>query len=93
MQTLNDSQLHELARKRVEFRSHLLVYCITNAALWVIWYLTGSGYPWPIWPLVGWGIGLLFHYLFDYRPTKLLSEEDEYQRLKKQVEEKQQLTH
>ena len=43
MQTLNDSQLHELAGKRVEFRSHLIVYCITNAAFWVIWFLTGSG--------------------------------------------------
>jgi len=93
MQTLNDSQLHELARKRVEFRSHLIVYCITNAAFWVIWFLTGSGYPWPIWPLVGWGIGLVFHYLFDYRPTKLLSEEEEYNKLKREIEQKQVLPH
>jgi hypothetical protein len=36
MQTPNDAQLHELARKRVEFRIHLTVYCVTNAALWMI---------------------------------------------------------
>ena len=45
MQQLSDSQLHELARKRVEFRRHLLVYFITNASLWIIWFLTGQGYP------------------------------------------------
>lgn len=87
MQTFTDSQLRELARKRVEFRIHFTVYCVTNAALWTIWWLTGEGYPWPIWPLVGWGIGLIFHYLFDYRSSRLLSEEDEYRRLKRKMEE------
>ena len=25
----------------------------------VIWAATGAGYFWPIWPLLGWGIGLM----------------------------------
>jgi hypothetical protein len=87
MRHLTDHQLHELARKRVEFRIHLLVYCVVIGFLWVIWYVTGASYKWPIWPMAGWGIGLLFHYLFEYRPNKMISEEEEYQRLKKQVEE------
>lgn len=93
MQTFSDSQLHEIARKRVEFRAHLIVYCVVNGALWILWYVTGQGYPWPLWPLIGWGIGLTFHYLFEYRPSRLLSEEEEYQKLKKQVEEKSGFNH
>lgn len=87
MQTFTDTQLRELARKRVEFRIHLIVYCVTNGALWMIWWFTGHGYPWPLWPLIGWGIGLIFHYLFDYRSSRLLSEEEEFQKLKKEMEE------
>lgn len=88
MQSLTDNQLREQARKRVEFRTHLIVYCITNAAFWIIWLFTGQGYPWPIWPMTGWGIGVLFHYMFDYRSSRILSEEEEYRKLKKEMEEK-----
>lgn len=88
MHTLTDTQLHELARKRVEFRSHLIVYVVIIGMLWTIWYLTGSGYMWPIWPMAGWGIGLIFHYLFEYRSSRFLSQEEEYNRLKKEMEEK-----
>ena len=86
MQSPTDTQLHELARKRVEFRSHLIVYAVINSVLWIIWVITGRGYPWPVWPMAGWGIGVLFHYLFDYRTSRFLSEEEEYQKLKKQME-------
>ena len=85
MQTLNDNQLHELAKKRVEFRVHLVVYAVVNVMLWAIWYMTGQGYIWPIWPTLGWGIGLIFHYLFEYRSSGVFSEEEEYNKLKKQM--------
>lgn len=83
MQTLTDKQLHEQARKRVEFRSHLVAYCVIIGLLWAIWALTSKGYPWPVWPMGGWGIGLLFHYLFEYHPSRFLSEEEEYKKLKR----------
>ena len=86
MQTITEKQLHELARKRVEFRSHLIVYAVVITALWLIWYFTYQGYMWPVWPMVGWGIGLVFHYIFEYRYNRMLSEEDEYLKLKKQME-------
>lgn len=88
MATISDNQLHELARKRVEFRTHLVVYLITNVFLWLIWYFTGQGYLWPIWPMAGWGIGLVFHYIFEYRSSRLFSEEEEYQKLKRELGEK-----
>jgi hypothetical protein len=31
------------------------------ALLWVIWLITGAGYPWPVWPMLGWGIGVAGH--------------------------------
>jgi hypothetical protein len=87
MQNLTENQLRELARKRVDFRRHLIVYFVVNAALWTIWYFTGDGYLWPIWPMVGWGVGVAFHYMFDYHSSTLLSEEEEFNRLKKHFEE------
>jgi len=33
-----------------------------NVALVCIWAATGAGYFWPIWPLIGWGIGVGAHY-------------------------------
>jgi hypothetical protein len=86
MQTPTDTQLRELARKRVDFRRHLIVYGIVNGALWMIWFVTGQGYLWPVWPMAGWGIGVLFHYIFDYRTSGFLSEEEEYTKLKKEIE-------
>ena len=82
MATYTDKQLHELAHKRVDFRRHLVVYCIIIGMLWLIWYLTGNGYPWPLWPMGGWAIGLIFHYMFEYRNPKFLSEEEEFNKLK-----------
>ena len=85
MQTLSENQLHELARKRVEFRRHLVVYFVIISILWMIWFLTGAGYIWPIWPMAGWGIGVIFHYLFEYRSSSFLSEEEEFKKLKREM--------
>lgn len=46
---------------RVAFLVHLLVYCSVMALLLVIWAGTGAGYFWPIWPALGWGVGLAAH--------------------------------
>lgn len=89
MQTLSDKQIHELARKRVDFRAHLVVYVVIIGVLWAVWLATGRGYPWPIWPMGGWAIGLIFHYLFEYRPSRLFSEEEEFEKLKRELEDKE----
>ena len=87
MQALTENQLRELAKKRVEFRAHLLVYVLVNSLLWIIWFVSGGGYPWPMWPLAGWGIGVMFQYLFDYRSSRFLSMDEEYKKLKRKMEE------
>ncbi len=91
MQPTSDSQLHEVARKRVDFRKHLITYLIINGLLWGIWFVTGAKYPWPVWPTAGWGIGLIFHYLFEYNPSRLLSEEEEFKKMKRKMEEEKNL--
>jgi signal transduction histidine kinase len=49
-------------RAAVGFEIHLLAYLGTMAMLGVINLMTTS-YPWCVWPMLGWGIGLFVHYL------------------------------
>lgn len=54
--------------KKVGFGIHLMNYVFVISGLWLIWALTGMGHPWPIYPTLGWGIGILGHYLGAGRP-------------------------
>lgn len=62
-----EEEIYRKARERVEekkgFYIHLLVYILVNIMLIIIWVVTGAGFPWFIFPLGGWGIGILFHFL------------------------------
>ena len=54
----------EAAVKRLkakqDFKTHVAAYLIVNTMLVVIWAVAGGGgYFWPIWPILGWGIGLV----------------------------------
>lgn len=53
----------ERARAKISFYIHLTIYVIVNVLLFCIWYITlgPSGFPWFIFPLFGWGIGLIVH--------------------------------
>jgi hypothetical protein len=46
-------------KKKSDFRIHLLIYVTVNAFLVVVWAMTGSGFFWPIFPIAGWGIGVV----------------------------------
>ena len=66
---MSEEQIYEQAKKRVEekqgFYIHLTVYIIVNIMLVLIWaFADGGEFPWFVFPLGGWGIGLLLHYLF-----------------------------
>lgn len=47
--------------KQLGFRIHRNVYVLVGVLMLAIWALTGAGYFWPVWPLAGWGIGVLSH--------------------------------
>jgi Domain of unknown function (DUF1707)/2TM domain len=49
------------AARRGGFRAHRNAYLLVAALLVGLWALSGGGYFWPVWPLLGWGIGLLSH--------------------------------
>jgi hypothetical protein len=49
-------------KKRREFHGHLLVYLLVNAFLVVIWAVVDvQGFFWPVFPIVGWGIGVVMN--------------------------------
>ena len=65
---MSEEEIYREARKRVEakkgFFIHLTVYIIINIMLVLIWaFPGGGGFPWFVFPLGGWGIGILFHFL------------------------------
>jgi fatty acid desaturase len=64
---MSEEEIYRQAMKRVEekkgFYVHFAVYIIVNIILVIIWAATGAGYPWFLFPLGGWGIGILFHFL------------------------------
>jgi len=47
--------------KRRAFYLHLAVYLAVQVSLVGIWALAGGGYPWFLFPILGWGIGLVAH--------------------------------
>ena len=56
--------------KKREFLQHLTVYVVVNGALTLIWlFTTPGGFFWPMFPLLGWGIGVIFHALDAYAPS------------------------
>ncbi len=60
------SNAYEEARKRVkkkkEFYSHLTSYLVMGVFFFVFNLLTAPGHWWFYWPMLGWGIGVAFHY-------------------------------
>ena len=48
-------------RKQRAFLVHLSIYAATNLFLIAVWALTGAGYPWFVFPLLGWGIAIVAH--------------------------------
>ena len=83
-----DQQLWAIARSRAKFKRSLGSYAIVIPFLWVIWFLTSQDkdinrIPWPIWPMLGWGIGLAIQYLKAYVIQVGSLEQREYDKLKK----------
>ena len=84
-QQQRDETLWQVARKRAAFKASFSAYVVVNLALVAIWYFTsGPGtYFWPIWPTLGWGIGIAFQYAGAYHTTRMFSAEEEYEKLKR----------
>jgi hypothetical protein len=75
--TVQTSDLRSLAIRRLhrkrEFIEHLAAYLIVNGMLVAIWLIIGLTadfwYPWPLFPIAGWGVGLAFHAWAAFGPS------------------------
>ena len=60
-----DTALRERALKRLkkrrDFKGHVLVYLLVNTFLVIVWAMTSAAFFWPIFPIVGWGIGVVMN--------------------------------
>jgi hypothetical protein len=69
------------------FYYHFVVYIVINVLLFVIWFFTFRGFPWFVFPLAGWGVGVFFHFLavfvFPGRGALERMTEREYEELKR----------
>ena len=86
MKRLTDDKMWEIAENRVGFRRHLVIYLVINILIIALWYFTSYRYGstagyWFIYPLLGWGIGLAFHYWGAYWDD-LGAVENEYKKIR-----------
>lgn len=91
MEAEQEKELWRLAKKRVNFKRHLAIYLVINTLFWCIWWFDkehkeSGEYPWPIWPMLGWGIGLAFEYVGAYVSNKPGAVQKEFEKLKKERE-------
>lgn len=58
---------------KLGFKIHFLVFLLVSPIIFIIWYLTDTTYPWPLWSTSAWAVGILFHYLgvFVFRKNKI----------------------
>lgn len=73
-QDLREEAVSRLKKKR-DFRAHVFMYVAVNAMLVVIWAVTGSGFFWPIFPILGWGVGVAAN-AWDVFGRKPISEDE-----------------
>ncbi|MEP6467766.1 MAG: 2TM domain-containing protein [Parafilimonas sp.] len=81
-----EDTLWKVAKKRAAFKWSFSAYVFVIFFLVCVWFFSsGAGsYFWPIWPIIGWGVGILFQYLAAYQGNNLFTAEQEYERLKNQ---------
>lgn len=77
----------KIAEEKIAFYVHLSAYIMVNLFLVVVWWFSGGSegiFPWFIFPLFGWGIGIVAHGVesFTAGSYKEKLAEKEYQKLK-----------
>ena len=88
---INEEELRKKAKAKAKEKSgfyiHFLIYILVNMFLFIQWYWItgGEGFPWVLTTTVGWGIGIVAHFIgvFVLDPYSEKLEEKEYQKLKK----------
>lgn len=71
---LRQQAIHRI-RARQHFYVHMMLLLGMGAFFVTLWARSGAPIFWPIWPLLGWGIGLAFHALHVFGWTGPIGEE------------------
>jgi 2TM domain len=63
--SMHDEDVRKPTKKRdahyIDIKAHGGAFIIVNAFLYVVWKLSNVDYPWPLWVVTGWGLGLAGH--------------------------------
>ena len=86
----NDQEKYEfakkLAKRKIVFFRHLIIYVVVISLLVIINNMTYGGYQWWLWAALGWGIGIVCHFIevFMFNGSKFEDKmiQKEYERLK-----------
>ncbi len=87
-QNREEQELRRIAKKRVGFKSHAFSYLLVNLMVWGFWLFGNTihslkdGAPWHM--TFFWGIGLAIHGFSVYFRPSFISEEAEYEKLRRE---------
>lgn len=79
---MTEKELRSKAKDIVKFKQHLFMYLLINAGLFGIDYFDNGYLNWAYFVLLGWGVGILSHYI-SLKSGGIFSVEKEMERLKK----------
>jgi len=67
---MHNQEAYINAKKKVEtrmsFYTHLAVYVVVISLLTILNLTVAGDYFWVMWPMIGWGSGLIIHGLFSF---------------------------
>lgn len=90
MEEQRDEKLWQLAKRRADFQDSLIGFATISVICWAIWYFTAGRRginlhtPWPVWVMLGLGIGLVSKFIKAYKTDKDTITIREYEKLKNQ---------
>ena len=92
---MENQEAYEKAKKRVEekmgFYIHIIVYIVVGTFLVIINLVTSPKNLWFKWPLMGWAVGVIFHFLFTFvfHERSTITEQMIEKEMKKEASNKQ----
>ena len=83
----NYKEAKKKVKTKKEFYEHLTVYAVMSVFFFMLNALTAFGNWWFYWPILGWGIGVLFHYfeVFGFPGIPEMSKEWEERQIQQEL--------
>lgn len=92
----SEQERYYQAKKKVEdikgFYGNLIAYIIFNGFFLVLNLLTSPNELWFFWPLIGWGVGVLFHGMKVFNYSPFMTKDWEARKMKQFMEQEKRNT-